>query len=84
MQTRIISHVYKHAEWYAREVLHLEKSKWKHIESVYRLDGLLSREKLILLHAPRYKPTEREIVEQIHILHFCKAKGLDVEEVILP
>lgn len=79
----IAAHQFRHAEYYAREVLHLPKSGWNFVNSYQQIQGQRGA-KLLLIKAPRYEPTRWEREMRAVLLEYCLALEIKIEQVVLP
>ena len=79
----IIAHEFRHAEYYTREVLHIPRSAWKFIFNQWDLQPYVECE-VILIEAPRHKPTLRQLENRCLLNEVCSARRIEVKRVILP
>ena len=83
--TKILISAYHlcHAEYYAREVLHIGRSTWRFIQEDWDIRGLRGAE-LILVHAKRHRPTRLEFEKRAILKEACLAWGINIKQVELP
>lgn len=79
----IAAYEFRHAEYYAREVLRVPKSTWKFVEKDWNIRGCRGSE-LILINAPRHKTTFTQREARYFLLEASRAWGLTIKEVELP
>ena len=79
----IAAYELRHAEYYAREVLQIPKTQFKFINDALDVRGWRGFE-LIMLHAPRYKPTSSQMEKRYILSEVSLACGLIIKEVTLP
>lgn len=79
----IAAYEFRHAEYYAGEVLRVPRSAWKFVEKDWDIRGCRGLE-LILINAPRHKPTFMQREARYFLLEASRACGLAIKEVELP
>lgn len=79
----IAAYEFKHAEYYAREVLRIAPSSWKFVSDDWDIRGCRGME-LIVINTPRYQPTFSQKDKYFIILETARACGLNLKEVALP
>jgi len=79
----ICAYEFKHAEYYAREVLRIAPSSWKFVRDDWDIRGCRGME-LILINAPRHFPSFLQTEKREYIIEACHALGLTIKEVELP
>lgn len=79
----IAAHEFRHAEYYARNFLHIGRSSWEFIDDHYRLQGL-SQCEVLIVEAPRHEPTSRQLELRCIINEVCEARRLTVKRVSIP
>lgn len=79
----IAAYEFRHAEYYAREVLRVPKSAWKFVEKDWDIRGYRGSE-LILINDPRHKKTFTQREARYFLLEASRAWGLTIKEVELP
>lgn len=78
----IAAHNLCHAEYYAREVLHIARANWTFIKDDWQIRGFRGRE-LILVEAHRHFTTKRQKEDRYALLICCEALEVTVKKVFL-
>ena len=83
LKVLIFAYEFRQAEYYARQVLNLQRSAWKFVENNWDIRGCRGQE-LIFINAPRYTSTFFQRERRHMLLVASRAWGLNIKEVELP
>lgn len=80
----LAAYEFRHAEYYAREVLKLRNNKeWRFVKDQFDVQGLRRAEITIVMN-PRHRPSGPDLEKMYQLQCVCRCLDMQIREVFLP